>query len=196
MLKSNSTRAELADLLSEYSLLKDVSHPNVVKLLGACTSKGGPIYIIIEYCQYGSLRLVLNMLLEHMWELRSKEKEGRTVTVLSITALCGMAPCMHLTNTIDYVCLLHFCCYTETISRGLVTLNLRIALGQVPLRAQQRTMLSHPRISYHLRGRSAREWPTSQTWRWDSRILIFIFILNVTNTVNLLYGHTFNLVSQ
>ncbi|XP_050715966.1 proto-oncogene tyrosine-protein kinase receptor Ret-like isoform X2 [Eriocheir sinensis] len=56
MLKSNSTPAELADLLSEYSLLKDVSHPNVVRLLGACTSKGGPIYIIIEYCQYGSLR--------------------------------------------------------------------------------------------------------------------------------------------
>ncbi|KAK8404807.1 hypothetical protein O3P69_001427 [Scylla paramamosain] len=56
MLKSNSTPAELADLLSEYSLLKDVSHPNVVKLLGACTSEGGPIYIIIEYCQYGSLR--------------------------------------------------------------------------------------------------------------------------------------------
>ncbi|KAK4318588.1 hypothetical protein Pmani_010423 [Petrolisthes manimaculis] len=56
MLKSNSTPAELADLLSEYTLLKEVSHPNVVKLLGACTSKGGPIYIIIEYCQYGSLR--------------------------------------------------------------------------------------------------------------------------------------------
>ncbi|XP_071536347.1 proto-oncogene tyrosine-protein kinase receptor Ret isoform X2 [Panulirus ornatus] len=56
MLKSNSTQTELQDLLSEYSLLKEVSHPNVIKLLGACTSKGGPIYIIIEYCQYGSLR--------------------------------------------------------------------------------------------------------------------------------------------
>ena len=66
MLKSNSTPAELSDLLSEYSLLKDVSHPNVVKLLGACTSEGGPIYIIIEYCQYGSLRLVLNAPLNHM----------------------------------------------------------------------------------------------------------------------------------
>ncbi|XP_066981585.1 proto-oncogene tyrosine-protein kinase receptor Ret-like isoform X1 [Macrobrachium rosenbergii] len=56
MLKPNSTPSELNDLLSEYSLLKEVSHPNVVKLLGACTLKGGPIYIIIEYCQYGSLR--------------------------------------------------------------------------------------------------------------------------------------------
>ena len=56
MLKSNSTPAELGDLLSEYDLLKDVSHPNVVKLLGACTSKGGPIYLIIEYCRYGALR--------------------------------------------------------------------------------------------------------------------------------------------
>ncbi|XP_045594618.2 proto-oncogene tyrosine-protein kinase receptor Ret [Procambarus clarkii] len=56
MLKSNSTQVELQDLLSEYSLLKEVCHPNVVKLLGACTGKGGPIYIIIEFCQYGSLR--------------------------------------------------------------------------------------------------------------------------------------------
>ncbi|XP_042217006.1 proto-oncogene tyrosine-protein kinase receptor Ret-like isoform X2 [Homarus americanus] len=56
MLKSNSTQVELSDLLSEYTLLKEVSHPNVVRLLGACTGKGGPVYIIIEYCQYGSLR--------------------------------------------------------------------------------------------------------------------------------------------
>ncbi|KAF2354385.1 Serine-threonine/tyrosine-protein kinase catalytic domain, partial [Trinorchestia longiramus] len=56
MLKHNSTPAELGDLLSEYSLLKDVNHPNVVKLLGACTCKGGPIYLIIEYCKYGALR--------------------------------------------------------------------------------------------------------------------------------------------
>ena len=56
MLKSNHTREELHDLLTEYSFLKEVDHPNVIKLLGACTSKGGPLCIIMEFAQHGSLR--------------------------------------------------------------------------------------------------------------------------------------------
>lgn len=28
------------DLISEFTLLKDISHPNVIKLLGASTEKG------------------------------------------------------------------------------------------------------------------------------------------------------------
>ncbi|XP_046644788.1 proto-oncogene tyrosine-protein kinase receptor Ret-like [Daphnia pulicaria] len=47
---------ELADLLSEFHLLKDVSHPNVIKLLGACTDVSGPFLLILEYCEHGSLR--------------------------------------------------------------------------------------------------------------------------------------------
>ena len=56
MLKSNHSREEVHDLLSEYSLLKEVDHPNVIRLLGACTSKGGPLCIIMEYAKHGSLR--------------------------------------------------------------------------------------------------------------------------------------------
>jgi proto-oncogene tyrosine-protein kinase Ret len=56
MLKSNHSREELHDLLSEFSLLKEVDHPNVIRLLGACTSRDGPLCIIMEYAQYGSLR--------------------------------------------------------------------------------------------------------------------------------------------
>lgn len=55
-LKDDAREAELADLLSEYQLLKDVSHPNVIRLLGASTVPGGPVYLIIEFAQYGSLR--------------------------------------------------------------------------------------------------------------------------------------------
>lgn len=47
---------ELQDLLSEFHLLKDVSHPNVIKLLGACTDASGPFLLILEYCEHGSLR--------------------------------------------------------------------------------------------------------------------------------------------
>ena len=41
MLKSHYSTYELQDLLTEYSLLKEVDHPNVIKLLGACTDKSG-----------------------------------------------------------------------------------------------------------------------------------------------------------
>ena len=55
-LKEDARDGELADLLSEYELLKEVSHPNVIRLLGASTIPGGPIYLIIEFAQHGSLR--------------------------------------------------------------------------------------------------------------------------------------------
>lgn len=56
-LKEDASAAELTDLLSEYQLLKEVTHPNVVRLLGACTTPGAPVYLIIEFAEYGSLRL-------------------------------------------------------------------------------------------------------------------------------------------
>lgn len=55
-IKNDAGKTEKDDLLSEYNLLKDVNHPNVIKLLGACTTQGDPIYLIIEYAKYGSLR--------------------------------------------------------------------------------------------------------------------------------------------
>uniref|UniRef100_A0A2H8TDK2 Proto-oncogene tyrosine-protein kinase receptor Ret n=1 Tax=Melanaphis sacchari TaxID=742174 RepID=A0A2H8TDK2_9HEMI len=58
-IKNNAGKTEKDDLLSEYNLLKDVNHPNVVKLLGACTTQEGPFYLIIEYAKYGSLRSYL-----------------------------------------------------------------------------------------------------------------------------------------
>ena len=35
-----ASSAEFRDLMSEYNLLKDVNHPNVIKLLGASTQGG------------------------------------------------------------------------------------------------------------------------------------------------------------
>ncbi|XP_064636313.1 proto-oncogene tyrosine-protein kinase receptor Ret-like isoform X2 [Lineus longissimus] len=55
MLKNCASVSELRDLLSEFNLLKDVSHPNVIRLLGACT-KSGPFYLIVEHCEHGSLK--------------------------------------------------------------------------------------------------------------------------------------------
>ncbi|XP_049528475.1 uncharacterized protein LOC119433582 [Dermacentor silvarum] len=59
MLKGNWTPAEEQDLLSEFCMLKEVNHPNVIRLLGGCTTKGGPLYVIVEYAELGSLLNVL-----------------------------------------------------------------------------------------------------------------------------------------
>lgn len=60
-LKENACASELADLLSEYQLLKEAQHPNVIRLLGACTTPGAPVYLIIEFAEFGSLRWVRNL---------------------------------------------------------------------------------------------------------------------------------------
>nr|CAI5822455.1 unnamed protein product [Callosobruchus analis] len=41
------------EIIKKYA---EISHPNVISLLGVCTSSGGPVYLIIEYAEYGSLR--------------------------------------------------------------------------------------------------------------------------------------------
>ena len=61
MLKPLHTMSEKQDLLSEYNLLKEVDHPHVIKLLGACTDRRGPVYLIMEFAKYGSLRSYLRL---------------------------------------------------------------------------------------------------------------------------------------
>ncbi|XP_047106392.1 uncharacterized protein LOC124775607 [Schistocerca piceifrons] len=68
-LKEGAGASEQQALLSEYELLKAVSHPHVVRLLGACTSPAGPLYLIIEFAEHGSLRNYLRKI-RHL-ELRS-----------------------------------------------------------------------------------------------------------------------------
>uniref|UniRef100_A0A8C7UPR1 Proto-oncogene tyrosine-protein kinase receptor Ret n=1 Tax=Oncorhynchus mykiss TaxID=8022 RepID=A0A8C7UPR1_ONCMY len=55
MLKDHASHSELRDLLSEFTLLKQVNHPHVIKMFGAC-SQDGPMYLIVEYAKFGSLR--------------------------------------------------------------------------------------------------------------------------------------------
>ncbi|CAL7948028.1 unnamed protein product [Xylocopa violacea] len=69
-LKENACASELADLLSEYQLLKEAQHPNVIRLLGACTSPGAPVYLIIEFAEFGSLR-------NYLRRSRHLESDGR-----------------------------------------------------------------------------------------------------------------------
>lgn len=93
--KSGNNSVELLALLSEFQLLQEVSHPNVIKLLGACI-KSEPPLIIIEYCRYGSLRSYLRLTrkLEESSDLNIDGVEPVTATdVLSFAwQICkGMA---------------------------------------------------------------------------------------------------------
>ncbi|XP_078577731.1 proto-oncogene tyrosine-protein kinase receptor Ret-like isoform X2 [Branchiostoma floridae x Branchiostoma japonicum] len=55
MLKDYASASEMRDLISELELLSQVSHPNIIKLIGACTEHG-PVYVIVEYARHGCLR--------------------------------------------------------------------------------------------------------------------------------------------
>ena len=48
------------ELLSEASMLAQFDHRNVVKLIGVVTS-GDPLYIVMEYCEAGSMQRVLQL---------------------------------------------------------------------------------------------------------------------------------------
>lgn len=60
-----ASRSEFCDLLSEYNLLKEVDHPNIIKLIGAATLNG-PFHLVVEYCEMGSLK-------SHLRKIRSSE---------------------------------------------------------------------------------------------------------------------------
>ncbi|OAD57019.1 Proto-oncogene tyrosine-protein kinase receptor Ret, partial [Eufriesea mexicana] len=77
-LKENACASELADLLSEYQLLKEAQHPNVIRLLGACTTPGAPVYLIIEFAEFGSLR-------NYLRRSRHLESEARAGGCLSLS---------------------------------------------------------------------------------------------------------------
>ncbi|KAM9330391.1 vascular endothelial growth factor receptor 2 [Gastrophryne carolinensis] len=60
MLKEGATESEHRALMSELKILSHIGHHlNVVNLLGACTKPGGPLMVIVEYCQFGNLSAYL-----------------------------------------------------------------------------------------------------------------------------------------
>ncbi|GFS78769.1 fibroblast growth factor receptor 2 [Nephila pilipes] len=58
MLKEHHTDADMTMLVKELELMKVISerkHKNVLNLLGCCT-KGGPLFLLVEFCEKGNLR--------------------------------------------------------------------------------------------------------------------------------------------
>ena len=84
MLKEDASAAELMDLLSEYQILKGLNHPNIIRLLGACTTPGAPVYLIIEFAEYGSLRLVVSAIVNESRPAFSNWGQNRSKNIPNI----------------------------------------------------------------------------------------------------------------
>ncbi|NP_001014829.3 vascular endothelial growth factor receptor 1 isoform X1 [Danio rerio] len=78
MLKDGATPSEHKALMTELKILNHIGHHiNVVNLLGACTKSGGPLMVIVEYCQFGNLSAYLKSKREVFLLNRvNKEEEG------------------------------------------------------------------------------------------------------------------------
>lgn len=83
MLKEGHTDQDMINLVKEMEVMKAIGkHVNIINLLGACT-KGGPLYVIVEFAPHGNLR---DFLREHRsslgYELAigQETKERKTVT--------------------------------------------------------------------------------------------------------------------
>lgn len=74
-------RAELSEIMSEIDLLKNLKHPNIVKYRGSDKTSNG-LYIILEYCENGSL--------QHICKRFGRFPEG-LVSVYIYQVLLGLA---------------------------------------------------------------------------------------------------------
>ena len=93
MLKSHYSAYELQDLITEYSLLKEVDHPNVIKLLGACTDKSGEQMVVC--CGARTTACCSNSISFHFHCTSALDFENATTTTTSVsvplcTVLCTL----------------------------------------------------------------------------------------------------------
>ena len=149
MLKAHYSTCELQDLLTEYSLLKEVDHTNVIKLLGACTDKAGPILLIMEFAQYGSLRFAsivqsvpisfLKCLLSGLF--RSFLHKCRGSVQLSTDPACDNSYQSRLVATEYQVTRKEILCFSWQVARGMEYLSHKKVSLPVPT-SQYQTSLS------------------------------------------------------
>ena len=120
MLKPHHTSSELQDLLSEYSLLKEVDHPNVIKLVGACTDRRGPVYLIMEFAKHGSLRKHLRRSREYFEGSRTQSRLSGNTSSSNTSSGFGSGSGME--DEIPFIKQKDILCYAWQISKGMTYL--------------------------------------------------------------------------
>ena len=126
MLKAGASSSDLSDLVMEYNLLKELDHPNVIKLLGACTDSRGPLLLIIEFAEHGSLR-------NYLRSIRDSPSSDKFQNLLSFgwQISKGMAYLEGLKVRLKYflVLMIFSCC--QVVHRDLATRNILLAEGLI-----------------------------------------------------------------
>ncbi|GFT83191.1 proto-oncogene tyrosine-protein kinase receptor Ret [Nephila pilipes] len=110
MLKDGSCPSEKRDLISELNLLKEISHPNVIRLLGASTDDNGQLYIIMEYAEHGSL----------ITYLRKLKVSSSEVNLLELIAFA-----LQIAKGMNYLASM------KVVHRDLAARNVLVASGKV-----------------------------------------------------------------
>ncbi|KAF8778293.1 Proto-oncogene tyrosine-protein kinase receptor like protein [Argiope bruennichi] len=110
MLKDGSSPSERRDLVSELNLLKEISHPNVIRLLGASTDDDGQLYIIMEYAEHGSLITYLR-------------KMKSSCTEMNLPELIAFA--LQIAKGMEYLASM------KVVHRDLAARNVLVASGKV-----------------------------------------------------------------
>ena len=130
--KEGKTEAEYlkekTTFLSETEIMKDLNHPNLVKMLGICVEKS-PFYLVQELCQNGDLKHYLKTfefvkVYQHINYLQSKSKKSEKLkSVPSFNSLVNWCSDI-LKGTFNFLLLLtvekHFCIKVCAILRATI----------------------------------------------------------------------------
>ncbi|RUS85750.1 hypothetical protein EGW08_006464, partial [Elysia chlorotica] len=160
MLKPEASGTEYQDLASEFQLMKEVDHPNVVKLLGVCSHKG-PLYLIVEYCEFGSLRSFLRASQfrnKGSWDdkkrrLDNEEPEGDEVREITIRDLFVFA--WQIAKGMDYLAGLKIVHRDLAARNVLVTEGLKLKISDFGLSRDVYEMDTYLKMS---KGRIPVKW--------------------------------------
>lgn len=124
MLKECASIAEFRDLWSEFNLLKEVNHPNVIRLLGVCAHRG-PFYVIVEYCQYGSLKNFLRTHRQTMCVRTQRTSDENTSEHGQLTSRDLLSFAWQVCKGMRYLCQM------KLVHRDLAARNVLVATGNV-----------------------------------------------------------------
>lgn len=118
MVHSDATLKERNDFLREASIMKDFSHDNVIRLVGAVTSDPSKVLIVIEFAHHGDLKKYIRAseIVDEAYSAANPNSPLSTVTVAQMMSFAA-----DIARGMEYLASLHF------VHRDLAARNCMIA---------------------------------------------------------------------
>ncbi|XP_071830284.1 proto-oncogene tyrosine-protein kinase receptor Ret-like [Apostichopus japonicus] len=124
MMKDSASPVEVRDFVRELELLKQVNHPNVIRLLGAVTLKG-PFLVIVEYCEHGALRSFLRANRKRETIVNEIQETNHSITPVDIGSHELMSYAWQICRGMEYLTYLKF------VHRDLAARNILVTSDYV-----------------------------------------------------------------